>query len=281
MPDPSCVGSSFGRSQSRPTDHRFPAAEAGQQLSERAALASERCGALLRVPIRAAADVACVISDDLWVTDHWPQEMGGEADLRDILRRADPVDFIGENSDQLWRHRDLGRRPDGSPYKAARADGGSGEPGRLVVQSYGGCASVRPGKRQYLEGDQHVVAVVAVAVVILDEAHKIKDPQSQRTKAILPLCNSAHRCILLSGTPVLNCAAETWTLMAALDTAMPSYETFCERYCDFKEVEESDGSISRRPVGARHGEELNQIFSSYMVRHKKEATGRRSDSTPW
>lgn len=107
-------------------------------------------------------------------------------------------------------------------------------------------------------------------VVILDEAHKIKDPGSQRTKAMLPICAAAQRCILLSGTPVLNSAAETWTLMAALDLQMPSYDAFCERYCDFKEMEEPDGSITRRPVGARHGEELNQIFSSYMVRHKKE-----------
>lgn len=107
-------------------------------------------------------------------------------------------------------------------------------------------------------------------VVILDEAHKIKDPKSQRTKAMLPICAAAQRCILLSGTPVLNCAAETWPLMAALDLQMPSYDAFCERYCDFKETEEPDGSITRRPVGARHGEELNQIFSSYMVRHKKE-----------
>eukprot|EP00435_Cladocopium_sp_Y103_P065560 s1171_g27.t1 len=87
-------------------------------------------------------------------------------------------------------------------------------------------------------------------VVILDEAHKIKDPKSQRTKAMLPICAAARRCILLSGTPVLNSAAETWTLMAALDLGMPSYDTFCERYCDFKEVEEADGSITRRPVGS-------------------------------
>jgi len=107
-------------------------------------------------------------------------------------------------------------------------------------------------------------------VVILDEAHKIKDPSSQRTKAVLPLCRAAKRCILLSGTPVLNCACETWTLMSALDLGMPSYEDFCERYCNFKVQQEQDGSISRKPYGARHEKELHEIFSSYMVRQKKE-----------
>ncbi|CAK9020337.1 unnamed protein product [Durusdinium trenchii] len=107
-------------------------------------------------------------------------------------------------------------------------------------------------------------------VVILDEAHKMKDPHSQRSQALLPVCRAANRCILLTGTPVLNAAYEIWTPMAALDVNIPPFDQFCRRYSDFNYVQEQDGSVTKKLIGARNIEELHGIFASYMVRKKKE-----------
>ncbi|CAK9020518.1 unnamed protein product [Durusdinium trenchii] len=94
-------------------------------------------------------------------------------------------------------------------------------------------------------------------VVILDEAHKMKDPHSQRSQALLPVCRAANRCILLTGTPVL-------------DVNIPPFDQFCRRYSDFNYVQEQDGSVTKKLIGARNIEELHGIFASYMVRKKKE-----------
>ncbi|CAJ1337826.1 unnamed protein product [Effrenium voratum] len=106
-------------------------------------------------------------------------------------------------------------------------------------------------------------------VVILDEAHSVKNPQTRRSQVLLPVCQDAKRCLLLTGTPVLNSASEIWTLMSALDMAIPSYDDFCVRYCKFKKVEEEDGE-KYVPFGAQREDELHAAFSSYLVRKKKE-----------
>lgn len=106
-------------------------------------------------------------------------------------------------------------------------------------------------------------------VVILDEAHYIKTSNSQRTQVLLPACRDAHRCILLTGTPVLNHAGETWTLMSALDPTLPPFESFCKRYCKFKRQVGNDGIETWVPYGVERSEELHRVFHSFTVRQKK------------
>jgi len=106
-------------------------------------------------------------------------------------------------------------------------------------------------------------------VVILDEAHYIKTSDSQRTEVLLPACRDASRCILLTGTPVLNHAGETWTLMSALDPTLPPFESFCKRYCKFKPQVGDDGIETLVPHGVERSEELHRVFHSFTVRQKK------------
>eukprot|EP01047_Picozoa_sp_COSAG01_P039507 COSAG01_NODE_3271_length_6320_cov_8.998554_2_plen_88_part_00 len=70
-------------------------------------------------------------------------------------------------------------------------------------------------------------------VVIVDEAHYIKNGDSARAKSLLPVLQSAARLVLLSGTPALNCPAELWTLVHTLrPDAFPDWDAYAERYCD-------------------------------------------------
>ncbi|PNH07365.1 SWI/SNF-related matrix-associated actin-dependent regulator of chromatin subfamily A-like protein 1 [Tetrabaena socialis] len=68
-------------------------------------------------------------------------------------------------------------------------------------------------------------------VVVLDEAHYIKNGKAQRTQAALPLLKGARRVVLLTGTPALSKPVELVPLMQSL---MPSVtikvNEFCERY---------------------------------------------------
>lgn len=108
-------------------------------------------------------------------------------------------------------------------------------------------------------------------VVVVDESQNIKDPGSQRTKAVVGLCKAARRAILLSGTPALNRATELYTqLEAILPLAMPSFSTFAERYC-VKETQRFGKRTVERWGGARRSAELNCLLSSsVMIRRLKK-----------
>jgi SWI/SNF-related matrix-associated actin-dependent regulator 1 of chromatin subfamily A len=68
-------------------------------------------------------------------------------------------------------------------------------------------------------------------VVIVDEAHAIKNPKAHRTKRILGL--KSQRRIYLTGTPLLNRPVELWTMAhSCAPSAFPNYFRFTERYCD-------------------------------------------------
>lgn len=71
-------------------------------------------------------------------------------------------------------------------------------------------------------------------LVILDEAHFLKEPTAKRTKAILGndgVIHRAKRCWALTGTPAPNHAGELWTLLFTFGKTRLSYEGFISRYC--------------------------------------------------
>jgi len=104
-------------------------------------------------------------------------------------------------------------------------------------------------------------------IVILDESHYIKDAKAQRTRDTVPLCSSAPRCLLLSGTPAL---ARPKELFKQLDAILPSAKltmrAFGERYCVADRPSRFGGPFD----GASNLEELNRVLTaSAMVRRLK------------
>jgi SWI/SNF-related matrix-associated actin-dependent regulator 1 of chromatin subfamily A len=72
-------------------------------------------------------------------------------------------------------------------------------------------------------------------LLVLDEAHYIKTPRAQRTKACKLLGALAVRKVLLTGTPIMNRPAELWSLLNFLDArAWGPFFPFALRYCDAK-----------------------------------------------
>ncbi len=111
-------------------------------------------------------------------------------------------------------------------------------------------------------------------MMIVDEAHALKNEDAKRTKAILGHGNGKNhvpgiptkRTLLLTGTPILNRPAEIWSLAHALD---PDYFgdkfAFERRYCDGKKT---DYGWNAR--GSSNLQELQrELRARIMVRRRK------------
>lgn len=80
-------------------------------------------------------------------------------------------------------------------------------------------------------GDQ--VAAKKFQVVIADESHSLKNPDTKRSKALLPVLSKAGRTILLSGTPALSRPIELFSQIKAVNPKLfPNYFDFGKRYCN-------------------------------------------------
>jgi SWI/SNF-related matrix-associated actin-dependent regulator of chromatin subfamily A-like protein 1 len=77
-------------------------------------------------------------------------------------------------------------------------------------------------------------------VIIADECHMLKNKNTKRAKAILPMLCNAERAILLSGTPALSRPKELWSQLNVIDSRQwPSYESFVKRYCTGTSTDEN------------------------------------------
>lgn len=97
-------------------------------------------------------------------------------------------------------------------------------------------------------------------VIIADESHYLKNPEATRTKAIVPLLQSARRAILLSGTPALSRPIELYPQLVALNSSIfPSMAKFAMRYCNaFK------NQFGWDYTGNSNLKELHTILSVYF-----------------
>ncbi|GLC46562.1 hypothetical protein PLESTM_001890200 [Pleodorina starrii] len=102
-------------------------------------------------------------------------------------------------------------------------------------------------------------------MVVLDEAHYIKNGKAQRTKAALPLIQHAKRAVLLTGTPALSRPAELVPLLQALvPSASVKATEFGERYSV------PDRRYPGKYFGSRNEPELNKLLQLVMVRRLKK-----------
>jgi SNF2 family DNA or RNA helicase len=69
-------------------------------------------------------------------------------------------------------------------------------------------------------------------VVVIDESHRIKDSSSKTAGALYPLCITARRRFILTGTPILNSLLDIFGQYKALDPKLfgPSFWKFKQKY---------------------------------------------------
>lgn len=70
-------------------------------------------------------------------------------------------------------------------------------------------------------------------VIIADESHYLKNPDTIRAKTIVPILQKAKHAILLTGTPALSRPIELFSQLQALGCPIfNSAKAFGQRYCD-------------------------------------------------
>jgi SWI/SNF-related matrix-associated actin-dependent regulator 1 of chromatin subfamily A len=108
-------------------------------------------------------------------------------------------------------------------------------------------------------------------VLVSDEAQALKNPKSQRSRAVLDpkegLMQRAHRCAFLTGTPLENYPKELWPIAAAICPAkFGDWNAFAKRYCGLH-VEPGRGVVD---TGSGNLGELQQrLRASFMIRRLK------------
>ena len=101
--------------------------------------------------------------------------------------------------------------------------------------------------------------------VIFDEAHYLKNYKAKRTKAAEDLSSVCGSVIGLTGTPVLNCPSDVYSIVNMINPSMfPSRWQFWKRYC----------KLTKRKYGwdysgSSNVEELHEKLSSVMIRRSK------------
>jgi len=107
-------------------------------------------------------------------------------------------------------------------------------------------------------------------IVICDEAHYLKSPDSKRSRTLRDVLHKARRCALLTGTPALAKASELYSpLDCLLPGLLPPHKDFCQRYCNEKVVNAGHRQFQGWE-GSRLGDELYALLSEcVMVRRMK------------
>ncbi len=104
--------------------------------------------------------------------------------------------------------------------------------------------------------------------IILDESHKIKSRDAQRTRSAIELCKDIEYRFLLTGTPVLNKPVEIITQLRAIDALKQfgGFMQFARRYCGAAETR-----FGLDLTGAKNLTELNEKLRSFCyVRRTKD-----------
>lgn len=100
-------------------------------------------------------------------------------------------------------------------------------------------------------------------VAIFDEAHYLKNPKAQRTKACLSL--NSRRSFMLTGTPMLNHVNELWSILHRISPQeYPKYWSFLNRYAVF------GGYKDKQIVGVKNEKELTERLQRIMLRRLKK-----------
>lgn len=107
-----------------------------------------------------------------------------------------------------------------------------------------------------------------IKIMILDESHAIKNQKSKRTRSILALSKVIPKCLLLSGTPILNRPIELWTQLQVINPLQynrKSFFRFADAYCGAVK-----GRFGWDFSGASNIDKLSDELRQVMIRRTKD-----------
>lgn len=111
---------------------------------------------------------------------------------------------------------------------------------------------------------------LGLRTVIMDEAHRLKDPRSKQTRAAWAIAHGARYRVAMTGTPVADHVGDIWSLGHAVEpTWLPAKSRFMDRYAQVSL--NFFGGAEVVGVNPHHQEELYRILDPLMRRVPKEA----------
>lgn len=111
----------------------------------------------------------------------------------------------------------------------------------------------------------HTERLKAIDLLILDEAHYLKNPEAKRTQAVLAgIAHHAARTWALSGTPAPNNAAELWPLLFTCGLTTLSFAAFKTKFCVSYFANNREVIVGNQNVA-----ELRQLLTPFMMRRTK------------
>lgn len=132
------------------------------------------------------------------------------------------------------------------------------------------------GRKVYKEGEiKSFLSDEGFNLIILDEAHLIKNPSSQRSKVISQISKKIKRRWLLTGTPLANRPMDFFNLLKICESPVTtSWKQYAFRYCDGKKFKKKLNNGTYKDIwltdGASNLEELHERTKNLILRRKKD-----------
>lgn len=141
-------------------------------------------------------------------------------------------------------------------------------PARLYLAHYEAIASEQKRMALFLKTRR--------VAIILDEAHKIKNPDSEITKALLTLRAGFVRRVIMTGTPVANRPFDLWAQIRFLDGG----ESLGDDFAGFKHSIDLANDLGHDEIkAARFAEALDGLYDrvrKFSVRETKKTADIRA-----
>jgi len=106
--------------------------------------------------------------------------------------------------------------------------------------------------------------------IIIDEAHYVSNPKSQRSKIINDLCKKVGKVWLLTGTPMTSRPINYFNLLKIVQSRVSSnWVSYVKRYCDGRQFRSPNGFKIWKTDGATNLEELRERTQDKILRRLK------------
>jgi SNF2 family DNA or RNA helicase len=129
------------------------------------------------------------------------------------------------------------------------------------------------GRRKYEEHEvKRFLVDEGYDLIIMDEAHYIKNPKAQRSKIAIEVAKSINRRWLLSGTPVANRPMDYFNLLSLCESPVTAnWQFYAFRYCAAKKFRrKGTNRFIWVTDGASNLDELHMRTKNLILRRKKE-----------
>lgn len=122
--------------------------------------------------------------------------------------------------------------------------------------------------KEFSDKIQELIAIGEISTVIVDEMHKVKNPNTIVAEGLFKIKNVSNL-ILLSGTLFVNSPLDLYIPMTLIGIESSNYWHYKSHYCIFKEFYKNKKKI-KVTIGYKNLGELQLKLKNYMVKRDKE-----------